>query len=568
MAARSVSTPIISRQPRFIRTDNIIDSLPPSTSPCTTISPTPTQCLIDSILDSPTTFIPTNPRPPCLTTQLTTKLVGSITYLQQAFLNNNLCIVSDGSSKDGIGAGAWIITAISCFPNHYLMGDIPSPGLSSGQDSHRAECAGIMGALHCFHNLLQTWGYSSGNLYYGCDNISALRYAFDITEYPNITGNTPDFDLLQSIRRSQLSTVQYHWRHVKGHQDTKNNVLNFWETLNVFADHAASERRQLITEDSPFYTLPHDNWVVNLQSGRVFKNLQDSLYDHWSLEPMRKYWCAKKEWSDETFNSIAWTSLQAAGRQTTTQRRHWICKHSMGFCGTNSVLVKWKQRDDASCTRCGQVETPTHVWKCTDPDSRFIWKSALKELDIWLEKRYTLPSLRNLIIQSLDNWLNDQPSTDNEPILLAAQNNIGWDYLIEGFLPVQWVEAQHQHYLSSNRLASGKRWATALILKFWNIAWDLWEHRNNTTHLANENANKATTNNEVQLLLQQGPSSPELASFYSHNEQSKLQSATEAYKKAWIAAVKTHSAFRKRKQRSEVTQMQATLRSFLFPTEP
>ena len=111
------------------------------------------------------------------------------------------------------------------------------------------------------------------------------------------------------------------------------------------------------------------------------------------------------------------------------------------------------------------------------------------------------------------------------------QSDIGWDY----FIPIQWVDAQSHHYLFLNRLESGKRWATALILKFWNIAWDLWQHRNHTTH--HSNAQAATSSITLHALLQQGPSNPALAPLYSDNEQKWLLTATNAYKSAWIAVV-------------------------------
>jgi hypothetical protein len=553
-----------TRQKRFIRTTRQLNGLWQNVTPCTIIKLNTHSCLIDSVLPTAHIVPPNSSEPEHICDLINTQIVGSLDQLRHAFINNELCIVSDGSSKDGKGAGAWIITSANCFPEHYVVGNIPTPGLPTHQDSHRAECSGILGALFSFHSLLSKWGYSKGKVTYGCDNISALRYSFDTDKYPNITGTAPDFDLLQSIRRSLLQDMQYKWRHVKGHQDTSGKTLDFWATLNVFADKLATDQRLVNnSQNILFYTLPNDTWSINLPSGRVYKKLRDQLYEHWSLDPMRKFWCAKKNWSEETFYSIAWDAIQAAGTHLSTQRRHWICKHTIGVCGTNSVLKRWKQRDDDTCTRCGQVETPTHVWKCPDPDSRFIWTAALKELDTWLEQRHTLTTLRDMIITSLDNWINSKPLNTDNNTLISLQMAIGWDYFIEGFIPTKWIDTQQQHYLSLNRLESGKRWATALIIKSWNIAWDLWEHRNHTTHLSNDKANKEAITTELNNLFQQGPSTNELAHLYTDAEQQKLLTATDAYKKAWIAAVTAHSGFRKRKQLSELTKMQQVLRHFI-----
>ena len=242
---------------------------------------------------------------------------------------------------------------------------------------------------------------------YGCDNTSALGFAFVSTRYPAIGTTVPDFDLLQSIRRSMLPNIIYTGRHVKGHQDRQGHILDFWATLNVIVDKDALACRLNNNPVLPRYLLPHDSWTVELPNGRVFKNLHTQLYEAWSLHPMQSFWCKKRGWSVDTFNSIAWDALQKAGKRITIQRRHWISKHSIGICGVNSVLSKWKQREDDSCTQCGQVETTTHVWKCPDKDLRFIWKSALHDLDLWLETSHTLTQLRSLIISYLELQLDD-----------------------------------------------------------------------------------------------------------------------------------------------------------------
>ncbi len=269
------------------------------------------------------------------------QIEGSIDKLRQSFLQNQLSIVSNGSNKDGFGAGAWIISSSTCYPDHYIWGDIPSPGIANGQDSHRAECAGIFGAISCFNSLLEQWELTQGTIIYGCDNISALRYSFDKVHFPTITGTAPDFDILQSIRQSLLPTITYSWKHVWGHQDAMGKALDFWEQLNVFADQKAHARRSVPTEHISHYVLPHDSWNISLPSGRIYKDLDNTIFDAWSLIPMRKFWCKRQGWTEETFNSVAWTAIHTAGRHVSIQKRHWICKHSVGVCGTNSVLTKW-----------------------------------------------------------------------------------------------------------------------------------------------------------------------------------------------------------------------------------
>jgi hypothetical protein len=44
--------------------------------------------------------------------------------------------------------------------------------------------------------------------------------------------------------------------------------------------------------------------------------------------------------------------------------------------------------------------------------------------------------------------------------------------------PVGWSEVQHRYYEFLDSRRTGLRWLTALIQKLWDVAWDMWDHRN------------------------------------------------------------------------------------------
>ena len=112
------------------------------------------------------------------------------------------------------------------------------------QDSHRAECAGILGALVSLKRLLTKWNVSDGTVVFACDNMSALTYSFHHSRYPCITGQYPDFDLLQAIRSLSDTKITVAWEHVKGHQDDEipYSLLSRPAQLNVQADKLATHR--------------------------------------------------------------------------------------------------------------------------------------------------------------------------------------------------------------------------------------------------------------------------------------------------------------------------------------
>jgi hypothetical protein len=163
------------------------------------------------------------------------------------------------------------------------------------QDSHRAECAGILGALYTLDKLIRSWNIESGSFCFACDNLSALRYSFDRQQYyPEINGNYPDFDLLHYIRSLIGINYPISWHHVKGHQDRQISALTFPEHLNVLADVVTNARRQQIRACLPTYSLPNDQWSITIGTGRVGQHLETTLYSSYSKERMRKFW-KKKE---------------------------------------------------------------------------------------------------------------------------------------------------------------------------------------------------------------------------------------------------------------------------------
>ena len=76
------------------------------------------------------------------------------------------------------------------------------------------------------------------------------------------------------------------------------------------------------------------------------------------------------------------------------------------------------------------------------------------------------------------------------------QEHIGWNKVLEGWLAKDWREIQQRYYQLIRSRKTGKRWVTALIQKLWEIAWDLWEHRNGVLH---ERENAITRSMGLQL---------------------------------------------------------------------
>jgi hypothetical protein len=68
------------------------------------------------------------------------------------------------------------------------------------------------------------------------------------------------------------------------------------------------------------------------------------------------------------------------------------------------------------------------------------------------------------------------------PAVVQKQDAIGWQSFLEGRPSVGWSEVQHRYYEFLDSRRTGLRWLTALIQKLWDVAWDMWDHRNRVLH--------------------------------------------------------------------------------------
>jgi hypothetical protein len=66
--------------------------------------------------------------------------------------------------------------------------------------------------------------------------------------------------------------------------------------------------------------------------------------------------------------------------------------------------------------------------------------------------------------------------------VVQKQDAIGWQSFLEGRPSVGWSEVQHRYYEFLDSRRTGLRWLTALIQKLWDVAWDMWDHRNRVLH--------------------------------------------------------------------------------------
>ncbi len=205
---------------------------------------------------------------------------------------------------------------------------------------------------------------------------------------------------------------------------------------------------------------------------RIKKNtneLTDTVYDLAHSPEAKSYWMQKDNVSYETIDSINWGAIKTAMKESKRGKRIFISKHTSGMCGVGRFMKRWKLHQDYSCPRCGLPEDSAHVWACHGEGADNIWETALNNLEGWFNLLDTDPDLQHLVLQHLQSWRDDTGLRPYTNFMLEgivqSQSRVGWRRFFEGWLVMEWTEAQQAYYHLIKSKRSGKRWTVELIKK-------------------------------------------------------------------------------------------------------
>jgi hypothetical protein len=86
----------------------------------------------------------------------------------------------------------------------------------------------------------------------------------------------------------------------------------------------------------------------------------------------------------------------------------------------------------------------------------------------------------------LKGWTSGEGITYEAPRefqnLVDAQKKIGGSRFFEGWLVEYWATIQQRYNSIIRSSRTGQCWAIAIIQKFWDTAWDMWDNRNGILH--------------------------------------------------------------------------------------
>jgi hypothetical protein len=251
-------------------------------------------------------------------------------------------------------------------------------------------------------------------------------------------------------------------------------------------DNLAKTHMTLARQRPRHYIIEHEPWSLWLGGKKIIKNLSSKLYEFVHSEEAKQYWLAKEPISEQVIRSTNWDAIGKAMTEMPRTRRVFLAKHVVGMCGVGKFMVRWKQRDSAACPQCGEFEDAPHVWTCKAESTFPLWDTALQDLEGWMTNVDTDLDIQSAILHYLRTWKDNtsepHDSTAELDPLVTQQSLHGWRLFFEGWTDKGWEEAQQLYYSFLCSRRTGRRWVIALIKKMWQIAWDLWEHRNGILH--------------------------------------------------------------------------------------
>lgn len=164
-----------------------------------------------------------------------------------------------------------------------------------------------------------------------------------------------------------------------------------------------------------------------------------------------------------------------------------------------------------------------------------------------MDNAQTDPGVKTAITARLHQLLSQQPFLpipNLQPPVQAAlnlQDAIGWENFFEGCTVIEWEAIQSDYYDWCKSTKSSRRWATALIQKLWDIAWDLWEHRIGIVH-GEANAellnNMAEVDGQIRTQFLRGPQGLALRDRALFNGPvDQLLSTSILYRQKWLERV-------------------------------
>jgi hypothetical protein len=404
--------------------------------------------------------------------------------------------VSDGSFKDSQGTAAFVIEGADS--SGRVVGVNVIPGEEDSQSPYRSELGGVAGILEALHCICTAHSVTEGHVTVGLDGEQAMKEAFGT--WP-LDPRRPDYDMLQHIRGMiRVSPLTFASRWIESHQDDHQSLkfLDRWSRLNVECDGLAKSfwnTNALAKSWLPNIQFGLEKWSLWIEGKKLSTVDKQKLYAFAFAERTETYWHRKSSLTPELITSINWEACEVAMGSLPFGKKRWLLKHATGWCGVGRRELIRCNQDHDECPRCGESESTRHVVECKGTGADLTFALAVKKLETSMIVLDTAPHIQKAILKRIQQWRKfgdhalprftdfDMWGTQHA---VKEQDKIGWYQFLLGRFGRKWSDAQQRYLVSLHQKNTGRRWTISLIQKAIDVAWDMWEQRNdikyNTLH--------------------------------------------------------------------------------------
>ena len=496
-------------------------------------------------------------------------------WIRTALEQGTLICATDGSydakRADNLCGAGWVIYCTAS--RQRLTGALVERSEAAG--SYRGELLGMLAIrllLLAVEEYCETHGDGSKII---CDNKSALfTFRSEKDRVPSGAKHADIKRVLRTIRRRTKSTFLQ--EHVRAHQDTARSrtKLSLEARLNCICDDLAKDAvvHGIFNGVEEFQRLPLESaWVLikgEKQTTDISKNLRFSIGQH----NAKAYFEKKGILSADAFEQVAWDDLNRFLNRKPSMYQLWYGKQGSGYCGTGKWLQRWDPDADARCPNCGdecEVEDAHHLTRCGDPGRTRLWFQHIQELEEWMEKNCTQPSVQEMVLLYLKGrggrLLADQISSRRGSFIhkaAAEMDAIGWKNFTEGKVPKSLRRVQHCHLLRLPTRITISSWMTGFIGKLVAMTHAQWIYRNISKHHHEHGTKhletKAMILTEIERMLETGIQDiPQECACLLEVSPEDLYSSDMSQQQYWLQAMTAACASKANEERRQSQGIQA-----------
>jgi len=393
--------------------------------------------------------------------------------------------------KDGHSSFAWVI-ANGVTPVWRGMGLAPGP--EEHMYSGRAEAFGLLAATLYLKYYLSCYTHEvpATTIPTYCDNLGVINMLTDMQndtiQRPNDT-MADDRDLYLTIADTaqQCSPIQFHYLHVKGHQDSKpDHILTTEEQHNVECDGFAKQflldtTTISTTLDTPEFPAaqPH----LKIQGKVICCRFLPAIHQAAAQPEYWDYLCKRFNWTYTDANTVQWRTLSAALQLFPSNDQRWLVL----FVHQKLPLRTSKFHPHMGSTLCPSCqkynETSQHFLECNHAEHHHLFEQLWQNLTAIANKYSLHPCILTSFWLGLLTICNATPYPDIAVELprvlcktIMAQTCLGWVQLYYGRVAKQWEQAVDS--LHPRLPVTGRQVMTYMIQAIWTFTLATWSTRN------------------------------------------------------------------------------------------